>query len=46
MAGPAAKADARKRGPSRALCQKGRAGSPAKRNAVTRWMLTAQKTAM
>jgi hypothetical protein len=43
-AGPAVKADARNRGPSSAVCQKGRAGSPASRNAVTRWMLTAHIT--
>ena len=34
--GPAVKADARNRGPSRAVFQKGRAGRPARRNAVTR----------
>jgi hypothetical protein len=43
-AGPAANAEARKRGPIRELFQNGRAGRPAKRNAVTMWILTAQKT--
>ena len=45
-AGPAVNADARNRGPSSAVFQNGRAGSPARRKAVTRWMLTAHITEM
>ena len=40
-AGPAAKAEARKRGARIAVSQNGRAARPAYRNAVTVWMLTA-----
>ncbi len=43
-AGPAVNADARKRGPSSGEFHNGREGGAANRNAVMRWMLTAQKT--
>ena len=41
-AGPAVKAEARKRGPSTAVCQNGRATFDEKRNAVTVWIEIAQ----
>jgi len=43
-AGPAAKAEARKRGARIAVSQKERPGRPLYRKAVTVWMLTAQGT--
>ena len=43
IAGPAAKADARNRGPISGLFQNGRAGSPWYKNAVTIWIEKAQK---
>ena len=43
-AGPDTNADARNRGASRAVFQNGRPPSPQYRNAVTVWMLIAQKT--
>ena len=42
-AGPEVNADARKRGPRIAVCQKGRATLDEKRNAVTVWIEIAQK---
>src|ERR1044072_4957514 len=45
-AGPAVNADARKRGPSNALFQNGRAGRPGGRDAVTRRLLPADMTEM
>jgi alpha/beta superfamily hydrolase len=43
-AGPAVKADARKRGASSGEFHNGRDGGAAKRNAVMRWILTAHTT--
>ena len=43
-AGPAANAEAKNRGPNNALFQNGLACNPWYKNAVTKWMPTAQNT--